>query len=184
MNPFNTPNGAIFGPAGTADPHRYALWRTLNPLHPGYLVVFCMLNPSTADATRNDPTIVRCINFAQAWGFGRILVVNLFAYRATDPRKLNGLPPEQAIGPHNDQHILSAARDAHMFVAAWGNHGQLHNRSAQVVDLLAGMQIHCLATTLANQPGHPLYLPKKGIPVIWTPPGAPDHEPKQQHRMD
>jgi hypothetical protein len=109
--------GAEFSDCGT---YRYALWRTWNALQPG--VLFVGLNPSTADATTDDPTIRRCIGFAKRWGYGGITMANVFAYRATDPREMTVLALERAIGPENDAHLASLAESASFVVAAWGAH--------------------------------------------------------------
>jgi hypothetical protein len=85
--------GAEFSDCGT---YRYALWRTWNALQPG--VLFVGLNPSTADATTDDPTIRRCIGFAKRWGYGGITMANVFAYRATDPREMTVLAPSARSG--------------------------------------------------------------------------------------
>jgi len=118
-------------------------------------VVFVMLNPSTADARRNDPTITRCIGFADRLGCPRLSIVNLFALRATDPRRL--YRARDPVGPDNDAAIAAAVRDATLVVAAWGNHGALHDRAAAVLRLLPA--VHHFGLTRLGQPRHPLYLP-------------------------
>src|SRR4028119_2392792 len=90
--------GAIFDPTRT---YRYALWRTWDAARPP--VAFVLLNPSTADARRDDPTIRRCANFARTWGFGGLEVVNLFAFRATHPTDLKCAA--DPVGPQNDVHL-------------------------------------------------------------------------------
>ena len=77
-----------------------------------------MLNPSTADAERDDPTIRRCIGFSRAWGFGGAEMVNLFALRSTDPGRLR--EAADPVGPGNVAHIADAARGATQVIAAWG----------------------------------------------------------------
>ncbi len=79
--------------------YRYSLWRTWDLSKPSCL--FVMLNPSTADANRNDPTILRCIRYAEAWGFGELLVGNLFAYRATNKAVMKR--QTNPVGPQNDE---------------------------------------------------------------------------------
>lgn len=143
--------------------YRYRLWRRWKR---GDSVLWIMLNPSTADAEQDDPTIRRCISFAESWGCGGIEVVNLFALRATDPKELKAA--EDPIGPQNDDILLSRAEAKHRYViAAWGAHGKLFEREKQVVELLAGMDLYCLGLTKAGYPRHPLYLPKKAEPTIW-----------------
>jgi hypothetical protein len=95
-------SGAVFSPD---QKYRYVLWREWSG-HPRRLVVIG-LNPSTADATKNDPTVTRCINFAKREGCGGMIMLNLFAFRATDP----GVMMEAAdpVGPENDKYILAHA---------------------------------------------------------------------------
>ena len=124
------------------------------------VVLFIMLNPSTADEWKDDPTIRRGMGFASLWGFGWFVACNLFALRSTDPRRL--YQADDAAGPENDMHILGAAQESDLTVCAWGNHGQLHGRGVQVVQMLQsqGIKLHHLGLTKVGQPKHPLYLPK------------------------
>jgi hypothetical protein len=145
------PGGALFDPGGR---YRYRLWRRWAA---GRTVAFVMLNPSTADADRDDPTIRRCAGFARAWGFGGMTVVNLFALRATDPARLRRA--RDPVGRDNDRHIAAAAADASMVLVAWGVHGALDGRDRTVLALLAGRQPRCLGVTRGGHPRHPLYLP-------------------------
>jgi hypothetical protein len=119
-----------------------------------------MLNPSIADAMQNDPTIRRCIGFARAWGgYDGMLVVNLFAWIATNPRELE--QAADAIGnPRNDAEILSAARRSVTIVCAWGKHGELRDRGAEVARMLRahGHPLYCLGRNGDGSPKHPLYL--------------------------
>ena len=130
-------------------------------------VCFVMLNPSTADAFRDDPTLRRCIGFARAWGFGGLEVVNLYSYRATAPADLKkALLPN---GPDNDAHLHAAATGAARVVAAWGNHGD-PSRVAAVLSLLraAAGQVWCLGQTRTGAPRHPLRLPAATRLVKYT----------------
>ncbi len=114
-----------------------------------------MLNPSTADAETDDPTIRRCIGFARKWGFQELQVGNLFAWRATDPRELKqALDP---VGPENDRHLMTMSGCADVVIAAWGARGNYRNRAAEVLDLLEGTVYH-LGLTKQGHPKHPLYL--------------------------
>lgn len=116
-----------------------------------------MLNPSTADAERDDPTIRACVRLARRWGFGSLVAVNLFALRATDPRMLRRA--RDPIGPENDAAIVGAAADADLLLAAWGNWGVLHDRGRAVLDLLRPLgRPHCLGLTARGQARHPLYV--------------------------
>jgi len=135
--------------------YRYLLWRNLAG-GSGKLVLV-MLNPNKADERRNDPTIRRCIGFATSWGFERVEVVNLFAFKAQEPQTLKGT--KQPIGKLNDRIILDRISDAKLIVAAWGVHGALLQRDREVLSLLrAAGPIYCLGTTKAGMPRHPLYL--------------------------
>lgn len=123
-------------------------------------VLFVMLNPSIADERQDDPTIRRCVGFAQSWGFRRLTVGNLYALRATDPREL--FRAEDPVGPLNDLRLIGLARDADEVIAAWGatQHPQ-PERAGHVLDLLdaAFGPVLCLGLTPATgQPRHPLYV--------------------------
>ena len=125
--------------------------------------LFIMLNPSTADAHQDDPTIRRCKAFAQRFHCGKLAVVNLFAYRATKPAVL--LKHDEPIGPENNHHIRQAAEDARLsggiVIAAWGAHGGHRDRDKQVLALLDDWDVQpmSLAETAGGMPRHPLYLP-------------------------
>lgn len=115
-----------------------------------------MLNPSTADAYCDDPTIARCKGFAQRWGYAQLRVVNLFALRATQPTALYRVDnPALLIGRNNDRVVRSVCRQADRVVAAWGNHGHLHGRAESVLAMLPEVDWHCLGTTKAGHPRHP-----------------------------
>lgn len=120
------------------------------------------LNPSTADETLDDPTVRRCIGFAQRWGFGGLWVTNLFAIRSKDPSAIQdtheaGCDP---IGPENDIRIVGAAQPAGKVVLAWGVHGCYLERSDQVIRLLhnRGVKMAAFGYTQAGHPKHPLYI--------------------------
>lgn len=139
--------------------YRYGLWREWIGGE-GY-AMFVGLNPSTADATHDDPTIRRCVAFAKAWGYSGLCMTNLFAYRATDPKNMkSAIDP---VGPRNDAFLRDFARDAGVIIAAWGVDGTHKGRDMEVRKLLPPM--HYLALTKAGHPGHPLYLPKTLIPL-------------------
>jgi hypothetical protein len=130
--------------------YRYRLWRRWDDTRP--VVAFVMLNPSTADARREDPTIRRCIGFARAWGFGGVEVVNLFAFRATDPRSLRRV--RDPVGPLNARYVRAATRRSALVVAAWGAHG-VPDRAGMPRLPRGG---RCLGFTRGGQPRHPLYV--------------------------
>lgn len=136
--------------------YRYALGRVWEPGGP--LVMFLMLNPSTADAAAQDATVERCQRRARAWGAGGLLVGNIFAWRSTDPGALYTQP--DPAGPENDSSILTLASLAATVVCGWGTHGELGNRGRRVLSMLqgAGVTPQALRITKGGQPGHPLYI--------------------------
>lgn len=119
------------------------------------LVAFVGLNPSTADETEDDPTIRRCVRFAKDWGYAGLVMVNLFAWRATDPMDMRGV--KDAIGTKNNEYLLLAQRECHKMVAAWGGNGDWLGRDKEVVSLLRNLD--CLDWTKMGAPKHPLYIP-------------------------
>lgn len=142
--------------------YRYTLWREFGSvLDDGRYVMFIGLNPSTADEVEDDPTIRRCIGYAKAWGYSALCMVNLFAYRATDPAVMT--KADNPIGPDNDKYLSTLAQGASVVVAAWGNDGAYRGRDAQVRAMIPNL--HCLSVTKSGQPGHPLYLKKNLLPV-------------------
>ncbi len=152
----NTVNGIEYGAIFDINSrYRYSLWRAWSAYHPR--IVFILLNPSTADEQRNDPTIRRCIGFARAWEFGSVEVVNLFAYRATDCREL--LKLDDPVGEENNYHLIQAVERCSTVVVGWGTRGTLLARDRQVLSLIVGRKdVHCLGITKNGQPRHPLYL--------------------------
>lgn len=127
-------------------------------------VCFVMLNPSTADAEFDDPTIRRCIGFAKLWGYGRLEVRNLFAYRATDPGQLRRV--DDPVGPYGDVYLAGAAASS-LVVAAWGCHGELFGRHRAARKLLGNTKLYCLGKTKDGHPKHPLYLPASACLVAY-----------------
>lgn len=176
FNPAYLCSDATLSPCGK---YRYDLWRVWDDAQK--YALFVMLNPSTADAFADDPTIRRCVGFARAWGYGGIVVTNLFAFRATDPRKLRvaGDP----IGPDNDKTLSRWAADPRCGVAvcAWGAEASvgkrplLVNQPGHVLRLLrkAGVTPHYLRLTKDGHPAHPLYLPAGLVPAAWGSAWAP-----------
>jgi hypothetical protein len=137
--------------------YRYLLTRVWDTGRP--LIVYVMLNPSTADALKADPTIRRCTGFARRERAGGLVVVNLFALRATNPQRLRD--HEAPVGPCNDAFIRQAVRvSGGRVVAAWGAAGVEHGRDRQVLTMLhrARASVQCLGVTATGQPRHPLYL--------------------------
>ena len=153
------------GSAGLSRCGRYRYWlrRHWNPALPQ--CTFIGLNPSTADAEINDPTLRRCIGFAKRWGYGSLLLVNLFAWRATDPRDLLDAP--DPIGPQTNRWLRRATVESDLRVAAWGNGGTLANRAYNVDKRL--QPLHCLGITSLGMPRHPLYCSADCTPVHFPP---------------
>lgn len=145
--------------------YRYRLWRRWSDKP---LVNWLMLNPSRADEHANDPTVERCERRARSWGYGGIVVTNLFAYRATDPAVMKqALEP---VGEGNDAEIRRAATEAGLVVCAWGKDGAHRGRSAEVRALLvaAGVDPYVLRLGKNGEPWHPLYLSYALRPERWA----------------
>lgn len=140
---------AVLSPDGR---YRYWLARTWDD---GPRVCWVMLNPSTADASIDDPTIRRCIRFSRDWGYAGLVVVNLFAWRSTDPRELR--TASDPVGPQNWAWIRSSMEKSERTVAAWGAGVEpvAHLRD-QVEN--GDEQVWCLGTTKDGHPRHPLYV--------------------------
>jgi hypothetical protein len=152
--------------------YRFKLWRTWDA---GPMLMVIGLNPSTADETQDDPTVRRCIGFAKRWGFGGLMMMNAFAFRATDPSEMKAAP--DAFWIENLTKIRTAAkltiRCDGAVLAAWGNHGSYRERSIAVTHALAdatfgqGMAtgVACLGRTKIGEPKHPLYLANDTRPI-------------------
>ena len=123
-------------------------------------ICFIMLNPSTADETKDDLTIRRCIDFARRWGYSGLYAVNLYAWRARDPRELGKPPHESEIGPENNSFIRNCVAGCNLIVVGWG---ALKNRLQQSrAELVSGWLENpkALGLTKDGHPRHPLTLPK------------------------
>jgi hypothetical protein len=120
---------------------------------------FLMLNPSTADELKLDPSCTRARLYAERWGFGALIVTNLFGWRATDPADMKAA--RDPVGSANDSAIVAAAGEADIVVCAWGNHGLHRDRSGLVLKQLrkARIELHMLRLNGNGEPAHPLYLP-------------------------
>lgn len=147
--------------------YRWTLTREWNAKLPR--VGFVMLNPSTADAEHDDPTLRRCVGFARQWGYGSLVVRNLYALRATDPTQL--WQHDAPIGWRTPAVLTACAQDA-LTICAWGAHGQRHNRGANVAAVLRRNHVALfhLGITKTGQPRHPLYLPGSQKPIEWSAP--------------
>lgn len=150
---------AVISPCGL---YRYTLTRRWGS---GQTVNFIMLNPSTADASVDDPTIRRCIGFAKSWRLAGLVVTNLFAFRATDPADL--WKAADPVGPENDRHIWEQAAEASLVICAWGNHGAKNGHADAVRAMLGtiGVELYALKLTGEGQPIHPLYQPAGARPI-------------------
>lgn len=155
-------SGATFSPCRT---WRYALWRTWD--ESAGLMGFIGLNPSTADEKVNDPTIRRCIGFAMTRRLGGIIMLNAFAFRATDPDVMKAA--SDPVGPGNNEAIRDYAAKCCVLVACWGAHGSFLNRHEAIKRILSGQDrpIRCFGLTKGGQPKHPLYLPGTAELVDW-----------------
>jgi hypothetical protein len=148
--------GAEFSPCRT---WRYSLTRLWTQDKP--YALFIGLNPSTATETVDDPTIRRCIGFAKSWGYGGMVMGNLFAFRATNPRDM--MAAEDPIGPENDAWLKELAAKAGIIIGAWGIHGAFLDRDKQVLESMPILR--CLGITKAGLPRHPLYIRRDCVPV-------------------
>lgn len=148
--------------------YRYSLTREWDVSKP--LIVWCGLNPSTADEDIDDPTIRREVGFSKDWGFGRYLKLNAYAWRATKPKDMFEAQRsgEDIVGEDNDDTILVNLKKAKMFVACWGANIDLH-RSYKLRSLLRGSlrTVHALKLTSKGHPQHPLYMPADTQPFKW-----------------
>lgn len=141
-------SGAQISPC---EKYRFSLWRVWDETLPQ--CVFVGLNPSTADATKDDPTIRRCCGFSMSHGYGGLTMLNLWAYRATDPDELSGtVTNEEKI---NEDTIVRICGQVPRVVAAWGSHA-MASRQEAIIPLVK--EWWCLHKTKGGFPGHPLYL--------------------------
>lgn len=164
------PDGAVLDESRR---YRYCLWRRVGD-EPG-TVAFVMLNPSTADENADDPTIRKCKSYARAWGFGRLVVVNLFAFRATNPKEVLAIRDRAlVVGSDNDSFLDQVANgqdwSTGLVVCAWGKHGGHLGRDHEVLERLrSGKNLpHYLKLTNDGKPYHPLYLKGDLRPMALT----------------
>ena len=161
--------------------YRYCLWRrwrepkvfdffddSTGDSDPTDMVAFIGLNPSTANETEDDPTIRRCVGFAKSWGFSGIAMLNLFAFRATDPKQMRSA--KSPIGLLNDEAIGRVASICRFVICCWGTLGEYRNRGKLVRSLLVrrcGPSVYHLGLTKSGQPKHPLYLSARTDRIRW-----------------
>lgn len=149
--------------------YRYSLLHQWDELFDRRRALFICLNPSTADENQLDPTLTRIRSFCQRLGTNEFLMLNIFAYRATDPQDMMAV--DDPVGSENDTHITEAIEEAYELngrqldiVCGWGNHGLHLNRQSACLELLAefrnlpNLRISCLGKNTNDTPKHPLYI--------------------------
>ncbi|MBF1195928.1 MAG: DUF1643 domain-containing protein [Fusobacterium periodonticum] len=139
--------------------YRYTLSRTWDSTKP--TVLFIGLNPSIADENVDDPTVIRCINFAKDWGYGTLLMANLFAYRSTYPKEIYLI--DDPIGKDNDYYLLECVKQSDLIIACWGNNGTYMGREKIIKELVPNL--YCLQKNKNGTPHHPLRLPRNINPI-------------------
>lgn len=161
----DAPSTAVYS---DCERYRYMLTRVWEP--EGRKALFIMLNPSTATEVQNDPTVERCERRARALGFGAFRVLNIFAWRDTDPKKMRAAA--EPVGDENDAAIRESLPWADQIIAAWGTHGEHLGRGEAVADMLhsSGHTIYHLGLSKAGHPKHPLYIAYQQQPKPWTRP--------------
>ena len=158
---------AEFSPCRT---WRYRLDRTFPDVKGARHIAWLMLNPSTADETKNDPTVNRTCIWSIAWGFHFSTVINMYAFRSPKPADL--WKAKDPIGPLNDQRIREVVAEAELVICAWGVHAKRNGRAEHVIDMLLATgeprsKFKALVLTKGGMPGHPLYLEKNPTPFEW-----------------
>lgn len=154
--------------------YRYRLERDVDPLLGSKLIAFVMVNPSTADAETDDATIRKVVGFAGRMGARRVVVGNLFAFRATDIKALRDAP--DPVGVENDAHLRRILGEADVCVAAWGALTKLppglRRRWAQFHDMAtaAGTSLMCLGTARDGHPLHPCMIGYERPVIEWRRP--------------
>jgi len=149
--------------------YRYAFGRWWGHQDLAATAVWVLLNPATGDTEqRRRPTLERCITWSRDAGHAGIVIVNLFAFRATDPRAVRAAA--DPVGRYNNAALATFTATGAVTLVAWGSHGRLRARSSQVAPLLTAPM--CLGTTRLGEPRHPLYVPGGTAIVPWTAPGT------------
>lgn len=138
--------------------YRYVLWRIWDNTKP--LVNFIGLNPSTADETKDDPTMRRCASFAKSWGYGGFFMTNLFSFKATKPEDLKKAP--DPIGKDTDKWILEIEKKVEKVIFVWGVNGIYLNRDIEIKKIIT--KGHFIELSKDGHPKHPLYLKGGLIP--------------------
>lgn len=144
--------------------YRYSLWRVWDIEKP--TLCWILLNPSTADENKLDPTLKRCKVYSETWGYGGFTVVNIFGLRATDPRKL--FQSKDPVGSSNNYHILKECLKNSKIIGGWGNRIlKFKARLKEIDKILSTEEIYSLKLTNLSQPAHPLYLRGDLRPVLY-----------------
>lgn len=152
--------------------YRYELRRTWKPR--ARVMVFVGLNPSTADERTEDPTIRRILGFADDWGFGTLVMLNVFAFRSTDPKLLHDRAARgrEVVGPENDETIRRTfeVHRKDKLVIGWGANGRLLERGRDVASMALALhrRPECFGLTANGQPKHPLYLAASTKPLRYS----------------
>ncbi|RVM91495.1 DUF1643 domain-containing protein [Sinorhizobium meliloti] len=153
--------------------YRYELRRVWDDALP--MLAVCMLNPSTADASVDDPTVLKLIHFGKLWGYGGLLIVNLYAFRSPSPKEMFAAGAA-AVGPQNEKFTAAAvfyARDnGGKLLAAWGNDGNERAMFFARWTRCQGVELVCLGTTQSGAPKHPMArglhrIPRDQRPIPW-----------------
>lgn len=151
--------GAVISGCGR---YRYRLFRQWAD-SPRMPILWVMLNPSTADASIDDPTIKRCMAFSQRWGYGAMWVGNLFAFRSTDPSVLRGMSARHALGAENEQHLWGMASESALTVCAWGAPGG-RGSAVRAQHYTSPGGLWCIGRTKHGSPTHPLARGRHRVP--------------------
>jgi hypothetical protein len=169
-------SGATFS---ECEKYRFTLWRRFDatdllnsaPCKVEEMVAFICLNPSTADASKDDPTVRRCIDYSKQWGGLGFIMLNLFAYRATDPKDMKA-NIDSSMRQRNIDIVCSVAKQAKLVVCGWGSHGSFQMRDQLMLAALLKekVTVHYLKLNSDGSPAHPLYLKKSLVPISasWT----------------
>lgn len=161
---LNTWPGAVISSCGH---YRYALTRALKDREPTSIVLWVMLNPSTADATRDDNTIRAITRITRAWGYDGFMVGNLYALRSRDPAALWQV--DDPFGPDNRAYLKLMAATATKIVAAWGTHAKRAD-AEPITDMLSTFgEVKCLGMNVNGSPKHPLFIPTDVTPIMFMP---------------
>ena len=146
--------------------YRYRLGRSWAP-EKGR-VCWVMLNPSTADAEKDDATIRRCLGFTEQFGMGELVVVNLFAFRTTFPKELAGVA--DPVGPENEEFVLHELKSSDLVIVAWGVLKRpLPSQAETMIGKIqkGASRLWCLQKTKDGHPHHPVRIGMVKDLVAW-----------------